>query len=164
MAMSDGRAREQLVQDYFPFLAADAAEEMEDLLGQMLTQVGAAGVAELEDILRDADAGSKLEMLKTVVRDIRGGGAMPSPGDIGQSRLKAKEAEKEKLLASLAELEGQEKELRGKLDVSRGLVDEKVGKLEDIQQEVQRVLDASKVWEGRAVLDVFKQGGGNLSN
>ena len=61
------------MQDYFPFLAADAAEEMEDLLGQMLTQVGAAGVAELEDILRDADAGSKLEMLKTVVRDIRGG-------------------------------------------------------------------------------------------
>ena len=89
---------------------------------------------------------------------------MPSPGDIAQSRLKAKEAEKEKLLASLAELEGQEKELRGKLDVSRGLVDEKVGKLEDIQQEVQRVLDASKVWEGRAVLDVFKQGGGALPN
>ena len=152
------------MQDYFPFLAADAAEEMEDLLGQMLTQVGAAGVAELEDILRDADAGSKLEMLKTVVRDIRGGGAMASPGDIAQSRLKAKEAEKEKLLASLAELEGQEKELRGKLDVSRGLVDEKVGKLEDIQKEVQRVLDASKVWEGRAVLDVFKQGGGTLPN
>ena len=74
------------MQDYFPFLAADAAEEMEDLLGQMLTQVGAAGVAELEDILRDADAGSKLEMLKTVVRDIRGGerwrrqGTSRSPG------------------------------------------------------------------------------------
>ena len=151
-----------MVQDYFSFLDAEAAEEMQDLLGQMLSQVGAAGVAELEDILRDADAGSKLEMLKAVVRDIRGGGGMPSPGDIAQARVKAKEEEREKLLASLAELEGQEEELRGQLETSRGLVEEKVGKLENIQQEVQRVLDASKVWEGRAVLDVFKQSGGAL--
>ena len=150
-----------MVQDYFSFLDAEAAEEMQDLLGQMLSQVGEAGVAELEDILRDADAGSKLEMLKAVVRDIRGGG-MPSPGDIAQARVKAKEEEREKLLASLAELEGQEKELRGQLETSRGLVNEKVDKLENIQLEVQRVLDASKVWEGRAVLDVFKQSGGAL--
>ena len=87
---------------------------------------------------------------------------MPSPGDIAQARVKAKEEEREKLLASLAELEGQEEELRGQLETSRGLVEEKVGKLENIQQEVQRVLDASKVWEGRAVLDVFKQSGGAL--
>merc|ERR1719375_2998619 len=94
--------------------------------------------------------------------DIRGGGGMPSPGDIAQARVKANEEEREKLLASLAELEGQEEELRGQLETSRGLVEEKVGKLENIQQEVQRVLDASKVWEGRAVLDVFKQSGGAL--
>ena len=55
-----------------------------------------------------------------------------------------------------------QQELRGQLETSRGLVEEKVGKLENIQQEVQRVLDASKVWEGRAVLDVFKQSGGAL--
>ena len=69
-----------MVQDYFSFLDTEAAEEMQDLLGQMLSQVGEAGVAELEDILRDADAGSKLEMLKAVVRDIRGGGGCRRPG------------------------------------------------------------------------------------
>ena len=81
---------------------------------------------------------------------------MPMPEeDIRRIRLKAKEEERETLRVCLASMRKQEADLETTLTTTRQMIDEKAKKLDTIKGEVQKVLEASKVWEGRNALRAF---------
>lgn len=143
------------MEEHLAALEADEREEVEELLEQAVDQVCEAGMAEFEDICNEANLAAKLQTLGQVVQDVAKR-PMPMPEeDIRRIRLKAKEEERETLRVCLASMRKQEADLETTLTTTRQMIDEKAKKLDTIKGEVQKVLEASKVWEGRNALRAF---------